>query len=140
MVDKRLIIIVLLTLLLLTGCGKKANNTYTINSNNDTYVNGNSTSTTTTTTTPKEPITTTTRETTTVKRIAYVSQDNRGPSTNEVLDEAKNNVSIRFFIEKYLGKIYSYDTINIITQMLYINETTRKDFIELEQEFSSLGY
>jgi uncharacterized protein YkwD len=94
MVDKRLIIIVLLTLLLLTGCGKKANNTYTINSNNDTYVNGNSTSTTTTTTTTKEPITTTTRETTTVKRIAYVSEDNRGPSTNEVLDEAKNNVSI----------------------------------------------
>ena len=54
--------------------------------------------------------------------------------------EAKNNVSIRFFLEKYLGKIYSYDTINIITQMLDINETTRKDFIELEQEFAKIGY
>ena len=54
--------------------------------------------------------------------------------------EAKNNLSIRFFLEKYLGKNYSYDTINIITQMLDINETTRKDFIELEQEFAKIGY
>ena len=54
--------------------------------------------------------------------------------------EAKNNIRIRFILEKYLGKRYSFDTINIISQMLDINETTRKDFIELEQEFSSLGY
>ena len=54
--------------------------------------------------------------------------------------EAKNNVKIRFILEKYLGKRYSYDTINIISQMLDINETTRKDFIELEKEFSYLGY
>ena len=54
--------------------------------------------------------------------------------------EAKNNVSIRFILEKYLGKKYSFDTINIIAQMLDINEITRKDFIELEKEFDNIGY
>ena len=54
--------------------------------------------------------------------------------------EAKNNVSIRFILEKYLGKRYSFDVINIISQMLDINEITRKDFIELEQEFANIGY
>jgi serine/threonine protein kinase len=54
--------------------------------------------------------------------------------------EAKNNVSIKFILEKYLSKRYSFDTINIISQMLDINETTRKDFIELEKEFAAIGY
>ena len=54
--------------------------------------------------------------------------------------EAKNNVSIRFILEKYLSKRYSFDTINIISQMLDINEITRKDFIELEKEFKLIGY
>ena len=54
--------------------------------------------------------------------------------------ETKNNVSIRFILEKYLGKKYSFDTINIIAQMLDINEITRKDFIELEKEFANIGY
>ena len=54
--------------------------------------------------------------------------------------EAKNNVSIRFILEKYLSKRYSFDTINIISQMLDINEITRKDFIELEKEFELIGY
>ena len=54
--------------------------------------------------------------------------------------EAKNNVRIRFILEKYLGKRYSFDIINIISQMLDINEITRKDFIELEKEFISIGY
>ena len=54
--------------------------------------------------------------------------------------EAKNNVSIRFILEKYLGKRYSFDVINIISQMLDINETTRKDFVELEKEFNDMGY
>ena len=54
--------------------------------------------------------------------------------------EAKNNVTIRFILEKYLSKRYSFDTINIISQMLDINETTRKDFVELEKEFKLIGY
>ena len=54
--------------------------------------------------------------------------------------EAKNNVSIRFILEKYLSKRYSFDTINIIAQMLDMNETTRKDFVELEKEFALIGY
>ena len=54
--------------------------------------------------------------------------------------EAKNNVSIRFILEKYLRKKYSFDTINLIAQMLDINEITRKDFIELEKEFANIGY
>ena len=54
--------------------------------------------------------------------------------------EAKNNVKIRFILEKYLGKRYSFDVINIIAQMLDINEITRKDFIEIEKEFNVLGY
>ena len=59
-----------------------------------------------------------------------------------VYDEKKkkNNVSIRFILEKYLSKRYSFDTINIISQMLDINEITRKDFIELEKEFKLIGY
>ena len=54
--------------------------------------------------------------------------------------EAKNNVTIRFILEKYLSKRYSFDTINIISQMLDINEITRKDFVELEKEFKLIGY
>ena len=54
--------------------------------------------------------------------------------------ELTNNVSMHVIIEKYLRKNYSFDVINIISQMLDINETTRKDFIEMQKEFESLGY
>ena len=54
--------------------------------------------------------------------------------------ELNNNVSIHAILEKYLGKNYSFDVINIISQMLDINETTRKDFIEMQNEFESIGY
>ena len=49
--------------------------------------------------------------------------------------ELNNNVSIHVILEKYLRKHYSYDVINIISHMLDINETTRKDFIEMQEEF-----
>ena len=54
--------------------------------------------------------------------------------------ELNNNISIHVILEKYLRKNYSYDVINIISQMLDINETTRKDFIEMQREFKSIGY
>ena len=54
--------------------------------------------------------------------------------------ELNNNVSIRVILEKYLHKNYSFDVINIISQMLDINETTRKDFIEMKNEFETIGY
>ena len=54
--------------------------------------------------------------------------------------ELNNNVSIHVILEKYLRKNYSFDVINIISQMLDINETTRKDFIEMQKEFESIGY
>ena len=54
--------------------------------------------------------------------------------------ELKNNFSIHIILEKYLGKIYSFDVINVISQMLDINETSRKDFIEMQNEFRSIGY
>jgi len=46
--------------------------------------------------------------------------------------ELKSNVSIKIIIEKYLKNRYSYKIINIISDMLDINETTRADFIELK--------
>jgi serine/threonine protein kinase len=54
--------------------------------------------------------------------------------------ELKNNVSIHVILEKYLRKHYSYDVINIISHMLDINETTRKDFIEMKEEFKLYGF
>ena len=54
--------------------------------------------------------------------------------------EINNNVSIHVILEKYLRKKYSFDVINVISQMLDINETTRKDFIEMQKEFKSIGY
>ena len=54
--------------------------------------------------------------------------------------ELNNNVSIHVILEKYLSKNYSFDVINIISQMLDINETTRKDFIEIKNEFELIGY
>ena len=54
--------------------------------------------------------------------------------------ELKNNVSIHVILEKYLNKHYSYDVINIISHMLDINETTRKDFIEIQEEFKLYGF
>ena len=54
--------------------------------------------------------------------------------------ELKNNVSIHVILEKYLRKHYSYDVINIISHMLDINETTRKDFIEMQEEFKLYGF
>ena len=54
--------------------------------------------------------------------------------------EMNNNVSIHVILEKYLSKNYSFDVINVISQMLDINETTRKDFIEMKKEFESIGY
>jgi serine/threonine protein kinase len=47
--------------------------------------------------------------------------------------ELKSNVSIKIIIEKYLKNRYSYKIINIISDMLDINETTRADFIELKK-------
>ena len=54
--------------------------------------------------------------------------------------EINNNVSIHVILEKYLRKKYSFDVVNVISQMLDINETTRKDFIEMQKEFKSIGY
>ena len=54
--------------------------------------------------------------------------------------ELKNNVSIHVILERYLRKHYSYDVINIISHMLDINETTRKDFIEMQEEFKLYGF
>ena len=54
--------------------------------------------------------------------------------------ELNNNVSIHVILEKYLRKNYSFDVINAISHMLDINETTRKDFIEMQDEFKSIGY
>ena len=54
--------------------------------------------------------------------------------------ELNNNVSIHVILEKYLRKNYSFDVINIISHMLDINETTRKDFVEMQEEFKSYGY
>ena len=54
--------------------------------------------------------------------------------------ELNNNVSIHVVIEKYLSKRYSYDIINFISNMLDINETTRKDFIEIQKDFKDIGY
>ena len=54
--------------------------------------------------------------------------------------ELNNNVSIHVILEKYLLKNYSFDVINVISHMLDINETTRKDFIEMQREFKSIGY
>ena len=54
--------------------------------------------------------------------------------------ELNNNVSIHVILEKYLRKNYSFDVINIISHMLDINETTRKDFIEMQEEFKLYGF
>ena len=54
--------------------------------------------------------------------------------------ELNNNFSIHIILEKYLSKIYSFDVINVISHMLDINEITRKDFIEMQNEFKSIGY
>ena len=54
--------------------------------------------------------------------------------------ELNSNVSIHAVLEKYLRKHYSFDVINIISHMLDVNETTRKDFIEMYDEFKSIGY
>ena len=52
--------------------------------------------------------------------------------------ELKNNISIKIIIEKYLKKRYSYKIINIISNMLDINETTRDDFIELKKRIDNM--
>ena len=54
--------------------------------------------------------------------------------------ELKSNVSLKIVINRYLKGRYSYRVIDIITKMLDINETTRKDFIELNNEFEKLEY
>ena len=54
--------------------------------------------------------------------------------------ELKSNVSLKIVINRYLKGRYSYRVIEIISKMLDINETTRKDFIELKNEFEKLGY
>ena len=54
--------------------------------------------------------------------------------------ELKSNVSLRVVIQKYLKFRYSHEVISLITKMLDVNETTRMDFIELENELNKLGY
>ena len=54
--------------------------------------------------------------------------------------ELKSNVSLKIVVNRYLKGRYSYRVIAIITKMLDINETTRLDFIELQNEFEKLGY
>ena len=54
--------------------------------------------------------------------------------------DLQSNVSIFVVIENYLKYRYSYDLINIIAKMLDINEDTRMDFVQLEIEFTKLGY
>ena len=54
--------------------------------------------------------------------------------------ELKSNVSIYVVVEKYLRYRYSDSVINIISKMLDINENTRCDFIELENQFNEIGY
>ena len=52
--------------------------------------------------------------------------------------ELKSNISLTVVVKKYLKNRYSNDFINLITKMLDINEVTRKDFIELENELNKL--
>ena len=54
--------------------------------------------------------------------------------------ELKSNVSLKIVINRYLKGKYSYRVIDLIAKMLDINETTRLDFIELNNEFEKLGY
>ena len=54
--------------------------------------------------------------------------------------ELKSNVSLKIVINRYLKGKYSYRAIDLIAKMLDINETTRLDFIELNNEFEKLGY
>ena len=52
--------------------------------------------------------------------------------------ELKSNISLTVVLKKYLKNRYSIDFINLITKMLDVNEVTRKDFIELENELTKL--
>ena len=54
--------------------------------------------------------------------------------------DLQSNVSIFVVIENYLKYRYSCDLINIISKMLDIDESTRIDFVQLEIEFTKLGY
>ena len=52
--------------------------------------------------------------------------------------ELRSNISLTVVVRKYLRHRYSSDFINIIAKMLDVNEVTRMDFIELENEFNKL--
>ena len=52
--------------------------------------------------------------------------------------ELRSNISLTVVVRKYLRYRYSNDFINIIAKMLDVNEVTRMDFIELENEFNKL--
>ena len=52
--------------------------------------------------------------------------------------ELKSNISLTVVVKKYLRNRYSNDFINLITKMLDVNEVTRADFIELENELKKL--
>ena len=50
--------------------------------------------------------------------------------------ELTNNEEVNKVVEKYLGERYSKKLVNFIKKMIDLNEDTRSDFIELEQEFN----
>ena len=54
--------------------------------------------------------------------------------------ELKNNVSLKIVVNRYLRTRYSYKVIDFISKMLDINEATRLDFIQLQNELENLGY
>ena len=114
------IIIVLLSVLLLTGCGtKKVDNSYLKNYNKVSfYDNGTTTTepvvipdTTTTTTTTTTAVPTTVKTTTkaVVQQPVAQSVDIIGPSTNSIVDEARNNVVIyKDKIDEMINSINRY--------------------------------
>ena len=50
--------------------------------------------------------------------------------------ELTNNEEVNKVVEKYLSERYSKKLVNFIKKMIDLNEDTRSDFIELEQEFN----
>ena len=50
--------------------------------------------------------------------------------------ELTNNEEVNKVVEKYISERYSKKLVNFIKNMIDLNEDTRSDFIELEQEFN----
>ena len=54
--------------------------------------------------------------------------------------ELRNNTAIKYIVQKYLKEQYSNVVINLICCMLNVNESSRFDFIEMENEINKMGY